>query len=345
MKWKTTGLLILSLTLSISALSDTLELKNGTLVNGKYSGGTQYDIRFVVNGQEQLYPIADIAAISFGTTAPSATDTPSSAQPVTSPTSAATSQSVSSESAIKSGTPSTQPTSVPGALNADPASPTAPGSSSATASTASTAPTQTSSAPSSEPTLKRRPAAERSAPRPVAGQMVEIPAGTNLVVRMIDGLDSSQNQIGDRFRASLAQDLIVDGTVVAPTGTNLFGRLTEDKAAGKFSGKSQLKIELTDIEVNNQSFPITTSDYSVLGKSRTTNTAEKVGGGAALGAIIGAIAGGGKGAAIGAGVGGAAGAGVQAIGKGEKVVLPAETMLSVSLQQAVKLPVASTSSN
>ena len=63
--------------------------------------------------------------------------------------------------------------------------------------------------------------------------------------------------------------------------------------------------------INGQDYPVVSSDYTMKGKGRGTNTAEKVGGGAALGAIIGAIAGGGRGAAIGAGAGSAAGAGVQ----------------------------------
>jgi len=347
------ALILLSLAIVGSAVADTLELKDGRVLNGTYAGGTRYDVRFVIDGQEQLYPIGDVAAISFGTTAPSASNSaPSGAQPASSSAKPATpaapgaaqasaSNSVtqsatSTEPAVSSPQPATQGATEEKASTVQQRSSTSP------AGSAQSASPQQEPTTSSGPVLVPRPAAQKAAatPQPQPGQMVEVPAGTNLVVRMIDGLDSSKNQVGDRFRASLAQDLIVNGAVVAPDGTDVFGRLADDKEASKFTGKGELKIELTDISINNQSFPITTSNYSVVGKSRTKNTAEKVGGGAALGAIIGAIAGGGKGAAIGAGIGGAGGAGVQAIGKGETVVLPAETMLSVELQQAVKLPVA-----
>src|SRR5205823_14862149 len=77
------------------------------------------------------------------------------------------------------------------------------------------------------------------------------------------------------------------------------------------------------------------------GTGRGKRTAATVGGGAALGAVIGAIAGGGKGAAIGAGAGAAAGTGVQGVTKGQKVELPAETVLDFELAQPVTVtPVA-----
>jgi hypothetical protein len=55
----------------------------------------------------------------------------------------------------------------------------------------------------------------------------------------------------------------------------------------------------------------------IKGESHTKSNVTKIGGGTAVGALIGAIAGGGKGAAIGAGVGAAAGTGVAA-GTGKK---------------------------
>ena len=72
-----------------------------------------------------------------------------------------------------------------------------------------------------------------------------------------------------------------------------------------------------------------------LGSSRGKNTAEKVGGGAGIGAIIGALAGGGKGAAIGAAAGGGLGGGVQAATKGQQIKLASETVLNFTLQAPV----------
>lgn len=236
------------LALAVLASADTLELKDRRVINGKYMGGTQDHVRFVVNGKIELYPVDQIVAITFGSEA-AAVD------------------------AVK------------------PAS------------------------------------AEGSA------QRVTVPAGTRILVRMIDSVDSEKNKVGDRFRASLEQDLSVGDTLVAPRGTDVYGRLAEAKEAGHIGGKSELRLELTDILINQQLQPIMSADYEVAGKSRGKQSAERIGGGAALGAVIGAIAGGGKGAAIGAGVGAGAGTAVQVLTKGQQVRVPSETMLEFRIEQ------------
>jgi len=99
------------------------------------------------------------------------------------------------------------------------------------------------------------------------------------------------------------------------------------------AGSAELQLELTRLVIDGKDYPIVSSDYSLKGKGRGSDTAKKVGGGAVAGAIIGAIAGGGKGAAIGAGVGSAAGAGVQVFTRGQQVKVPSETLLEFRLQQ------------
>ena len=68
-----------------------------------------------------------------------------------------------------------------------------------------------------------------------------------------------------------------------------------------------------------------------------SRSAKVIGGTAALGAIIGAIAGGGRGAAIGAGSGAAVGTAAQVVTSGQKVKVPAETMLTFTLQNSLDL--------
>ena len=156
---------------------------------------------------------------------------------------------------------------------------------------------------------------------------------------MIDGIDSSVNQPGEIFHASLDAPLVVGNEVVAPRGTDVYVRLVSASQAGKFSGKSELHLELIKLELHGRSYPLISSTYSLAGGSRGKNTAAKVGGGAALGAIIGAIAGGGKGAAIGAGVGGAGGGVYQAATHGKEVKIPSETKLDFQLDQPVTIMV------
>jgi YMGG-like Gly-zipper len=179
----------------------------------------------------------------------------------------------------------------------------------------------------------------QTAPASTSGANVLIPAGTHLVVRMIDGIDSDRNKVGDSFQASLDEPLIVDSTQVAPKGTTVYGKLEQAKSAGRIEGRSELRLVLTGIVLNGSTYNMVTGDYTVQGSSRGKQTAERAGIGAGLGAVIGAIAGGGKGAAIGAGVGAGAGTAVQVMTHGQQVHVPSETVLNFSLEQPVQLPI------
>lgn len=185
------------------------------------------------------------------------------------------------------------------------------------------------------------PATVRSIPAPaISGDRVSVPTGTRLTIRTIDSIDSDRNRVGDKFAATLDQPLYVNDMLVVPKGADVYGRLEEAKEAGHLAGKAQLRLSLTGIVINGQTYALSTGDYELSGKSRTANTAKKVGGGAAVGALIGAVVGGGKGAAIGAGVGAGAGTAVQVATQGDQVHVPSETLLEFALDQPVTIPVA-----
>jgi hypothetical protein len=169
---------------------------------------------------------------------------------------------------------------------------------------------------------------------------VTVPAGTRILIRTIDSIDTTKQKAGYRFTASLETNLQVDNTVVAPRGTTVYGQLTSASSAGRMKGSSELTLELSDIVINGTSYPLLTSDYSIRGKGEGSNTAKKVVGGAGLGALIGGIAGGGKGAGIGALAGAGAGTAVAATKKGEQLSIPSESLLEFRLQQPAPLPVA-----
>lgn len=281
-------LAILTLWFAVApAGADTLKLRSGQTVQGKYLGGTDSRIDFLVSGHVQGYNVTDVQSLSFdgkpygqsAADAPAGT-TRSSAQPYT----------------------------------ADPETPV------------SSAPMPSSAAVSS--------------PAPSASSLT-IPTGTTLVVRMIDGVDSSVNKVGDTFNASLEAPLVVGDTVLAPKGADVYGRLVESRQAGHIQGQSELRLELTGVKIHNQVVSIVTGAYEVAGQSRGKNSAEKVGGGAVIGALIGAIAGGAKGAAVGAGVGAGAGTAVQVMTHGQQVRVPSETVLNFTLQQPVTVPASS----
>jgi hypothetical protein len=273
---------VLGLFIAGAAAADTLELKDGRVLQGRYLGGTQSVLRFEINGEVQTFNVSEAVALTFTGTS-SATLGPAPAPP----------SAVASQDAPP---PAARPTSL------------AP---------------QTSRA--------QDPAAQYGE--------ITIPAGQSLLVRMIDGVDSSKSQVGDVFHASLETDLYIRDSLVARKGTDVYGRLAEVKEAGHLSGSAELQLELIRIVIDGHDYPLVSSDYSLKGKGRGSDTAKKVGGGAVVGAIIGAIADGGKGAAIGAGVGSAAGAGVQVFTRGKQVKVPSETLLEFRLEQPATVAV------
>ncbi len=177
------------------------------------------------------------------------------------------------------------------------------------------------------------------APAPQGKKRVTVPAGTRILIRTIDPIDSSKNKTGYRFTASLETNLQAEDMVVAPRGTKVYGHLAQASSAGRMKGSSQLTLELTDIVLNGNAYPLLTSTYEIKGQGEGSKTAKKVIGGAGLGALIGGIAGGGAGAAIGAAAGGGAGTIVAGSKKGEQLVIPSESLIEFRLQQPASLPV------
>jgi hypothetical protein len=252
------GLLIALCLAASGGWGDTLELRNGSVIKGKFVGRTETEISFQVGSSVQKYSTADVVSLKFDSDG-AAGQTPNESR---------------------------------GGAQGD---------------------TSTSGA-------------------------VTIPAGTRISVRTIDSIDSTKNHVGDRFQASLEEPLMVNGNVIVAKGAYVYGRLAESKTSGTFTGKSQLRLELTGIVVNGRTVPIVTGEYELSGKSRGASTAKRTAGGAAVGTIIGALAGGGKGAAVGAAAGGGLGAGSETITKGDQVKVPSETLLDFTLQQDVSIP-------
>ena len=182
-----------------AASADTLELKDGRVLHGKYLGGTQAVLRFEVNGEVQTFSANDLVALTFTGHSGNAAPAPP----------------------------------VPAAASA--------------------------AAPVADP-----------------GGSVTIPAGQSLLVRMIDGVDSSKNHVGDVFHASLETDLMVGNTVVARKGADVYGRLAEAKEAGHMSGSAELQLELTRLIIDGKDYPVVSSDYSLKGKGRGSDTAKKL---------------------------------------------------------------------
>ncbi|MGD0426374.1 MAG: hypothetical protein ABSC10_06625 [Candidatus Acidiferrales bacterium] len=180
------------------------------------------------------------------------------------------------------------------------------------------------------------------APRPQPAQstqMVTLPAGTVILVQTNDELDTEFTESGQVFSASLSTNLADNyGNVVAHMGAPVYGQVLLSNSAGRATGRSKLILQLTQLVVRGNPYPIVTNTFDTEGKSSSHRSAFRLFGGAGLGAAIGAIAGNaGMGAAIGA-VAGGVGSVVQ---KGNQIQIPAESQLQFTLQQPVTLPVLS----
>ncbi len=291
--------------------ADTITLKSGRVINGTYLGGTARTVRVDDGVNVRTLDVSDIQRIEF-----------------------------SGSSVESSGRYPDRPA---GSSNM-PTLRRAPGSDADSAPTLRRADSSSSADPDQDrPVLRRSPenvmrpddsaSASAPPPAPVTGTL---PAGTNIVIRMIEGVDSETNRVGQTFRASMDQPVIVDGQTVIPRGADAVVKLVDAKDSGKLTGRADLTLSLQSVSINGHFVDINTQSINKESNSQGQKTAKVAGGTAAVGAIIGAIAGGGKGAAIGAGAGAAAGAGSQVIMGGERVRIPSETRLTFVLDTATR---------
>ena len=164
-----------------------------------------------------------------------------------------------------------------------------------------------------------------------------IPRGAGLQVRTDEALSTRQNQAGDKFRATLAAPVVIDGQAVLEIGTVFTGHVTTADESGRLKGRAVLSVTLDTFRRDGKDYPVETNRVTRVSAAHKKHDAGFIAGGAGLGAAIGALAGGGKGAGIGALAGAGAGtAGAAATGKFQ-VSLPAESRVTFSLAAPVTL--------
>src|SRR5690242_7388093 len=207
--------------LAIAALlpADTLILRNGSTINGKFVSGDSRSIRFATGSQVNTYDLADIDNLRFD-----------------------------------------------GAATAQP--------------------------PPAPPPPPEAPPPPAASGRPSSG--LSIPAGTDVSIRTIDAVDSEHDRRGQTYRASVDQSVIVNGQTVIARGADAVIMLSDAQQSGKIEGRTVLTLELRSISANGRTYDSTSSTVNRESGSRGSRSAKVIGGTAALGAIIGAIAGGGK---------------------------------------------------
>lgn len=178
-------------------------------------------------------------------------------------------------------------------------------------------------------------APENSAPpQPVA---ITIPAGKVLTIQLADEVGSKVSQPGQTFGGSLARAVTVNGEEVIPSGARVRGEVVDAKSTGRFKGGALLELKLDSITVNGQQLPVNTAILTQTTQGKGKRTGLMIGGGAGVGAAIGALAGGGKGAAIGALAGGGAGTAGSAYTGNKEIVLPAESAVAFTLKSSLTI--------
>jgi len=339
--------------LTTAASADIITLKSGRIINGKYLGGSEREVKIQIGDQVETFDVSQIVKIEFGDGAAASRASSDSGRPTLHRADASAPPDDPDRPTLRradSSSASSDDSGRPTLRRPDP-----------------TGTTQTSaSSDDDRPTLRRadsggypdsgssgaprqttilRPedsqptAATTAASVAASDNVVELPAGTNLVVRMIEEVDSEKATVGQTFKASLIQDVTAPNSnrVVLPHGCDVVVKLVNAKESGKFTGKTELTLSLWSVKLGDRVIDVDTQTVTKESDSRGARTATTTGGGAVLGAVIGGLAGGGKGAAIGAAAGAGAGAGVEAVTKGQHVKIPSETRLTFTLDNPVKI--------
>ena len=172
-------------------------------------------------------------------------------------------------------------------------------------------------------------------PRP--DPKITVPSGTSLRVVLQQGVGTDASAPGSQFAAVLADPIVVDGKTVLEKGSAVSGRVVDVKKSGRVKGRATLSLALTSVLHEGKYVPIETQTYVGVAKDNKKRDAAMIGGGAGVGAIIGAIAGGGKGAATGAAIGGGGGTGAVLATRGDDLHYPPESRLKFVLSKEVEL--------
>ncbi len=187
------------------------------------------------------------------------------------------------------------------------------------------------------PAAAPAPAKPKPKPTPVAAGPKDyvVPAGTSLSVQLPAEISTKRAKVGQRLTGNLTNDIVVDGKVVARAGTPVQGSITEVISGSKtIGGKPTLGITFDSLTFEGGDRPINARITQIADKSDKAGDTAKIAGGAVAGGVVGHQIDSDKGKVIGALIGAAAGtAAAQKTGK--EVVLPAGTVVGMTLESPV----------
>jgi hypothetical protein len=174
-----------------------------------------------------------------------------------------------------------------------------------------------------------------------------------LRVRLNGELDSEKDRVGDTFTGTIVDPVYSSGGVlVVPQASTVTGRVSNVTRARKEGEPATLDVQFVSLELPNgvrraisgsltdlsDSSSESDNEGTVSAKRTKDRNVKFIGGGAAGGAVLGAIAGGGKGALIGGVIGAGAGLLGSKLKKGGEVKVKSGTEFGVVLNRSVSLP-------
>ena len=135
-------------------------------------------------------------------------------------------------------------------------------------------------------TAKKKEAAQLAAAKDVKASSVTVPTDTAFSVKLEESLATDKQQAGDGWSGTLAEPVVVNGTTVWAAGTPVKGVVSQSVPAGRLSsGKGVLAIKVTAIGDNG----VDSDTHAVTGSPKGERNAKYIGGGAALGALVGIL--------------------------------------------------------
>jgi hypothetical protein len=168
----------------------------------------------------------------------------------------------------------------------------------------------------------------------------EIPYDTEITVRTEENIDSQTASPGQTYRAEIAENVLdSSGAIAIPKGSSAQLQISKISSGGLLH-TPELALDLASVTLHGKTYTVVTSDEYENGKEgvgANKRTAGFMGGGAALGTLMGSIFGGGKGALIGALAGAGTGGATQVLTRGKHVSVPAEAVLMFHLEKTLIL--------
>ena len=161
-----------------------------------------------------------------------------------------------------------------------------------------------------------------------------VPRGANLVVRMIDPVNSDVHKPGNSFRATLEEPVTLSGDIRATKGSHVLVQLVRVKQSGKLRGQEEIALQLRSITVGDSAYSLTHQFAHIASEGKGEQSAKVIGGATVFGALIGAITGGKKGAAVGAATGASAGTALQLV-RGQQVRISSEALVTFSFDESL----------